>query len=713
MTDPTITPSANIALNPIPTGGEYTPSEEDKKLIAETKQRRDQMRQTRQPHEMQWFVNAAMIRGQQFVEYSVKDSRMVNIPVGAQERHAINRIRPKIVAKRAKLIKNRVRIFVTPASAEQEDRLNARATQKALDFVWRRDGLEQKRRRALMKAETEGRGYWWIHHNPAKIGYVMVEDPITGEKTRQEAEIGDVEVEVGGAYEVLVGDASIPTIGDQPEIMRIRMRPVEDMKKRYPEFAEFIKGAPAGSSGGDDWFRYEKQISTLNSSGTGGFTDANKKSGDHWVMVTEHFLRPCGKYPKGHYRVLVGDILVRQDEELPYGFYDLPNPYPVEEFVDIPNASQYWGTTLIEQLSPLQREYNLGRSKLVEHIKKAVHPKVIVFKQHRLPDGAWNNKAGEIIELFHTPGLPPPMVITPQNLAGDLWRVLEMVRQEFDDISQVYPSAEGKAGGSTSGFQTNLLQEATDMVHRQDIEAVDYAVECAMIKIRRIMKLSYDVPRLVAVVGRNLEPEVQEFFSDQIDESADLKVESGSALPDMRAQRMQIVKEMYDGQMFGPIGRPEAVRKAFSLMELGGVDEAIDASKIDENLARIENNDFINGKEVANPEFFHNHNIHYEVHTEMLKSPDTRSWPPEKKQMAMIHLIGHLDFFDPSAALNAALQYGLPPPPQALALQQQMSMGMMPPPQGGQGEGAPIPGGTPGSGQPALPQAPPPPSGMM
>jgi hypothetical protein len=674
MIDPTITPTSNIAMNPLPKSGEYVPSEDEKKLIAETRQRRDQMRQSRQPHEMQWFVNHAMLRGQQFVEYSVKDSRVVNIPVSPRERHAINRIRPKIVARRAKLVKNKVRIFVTPATAEQEDRLNARATQRALDYIWRRDGLEQKRRKALMKAETEGRGYWWIHHNPSKIGYVLTTDPLTGEKTRQEAEIGDVEIEVGGAYEVLVGDPSIPTIGDQPEIMRIRMRPIEDMKVRYPDHAMFIKGGGGQSS--DDWFRYEKQMANLNSSGTGGFTDAAKKSVNDWVMVTEHFVRPCGKYPKGHYRVLVGDILVKNEDELPYGFYDLPNPYPVEEFVDIPSASQYWNTTLIEQLTPLQREYNTGRSKLVEHIKKAVHPKVIVFKQHRLPEGAWNDKAGEIIELFHTPGLPQPIVVTPQNLAGDIWRVLEMVRQEFDDISQVYPSAEGKSGGATSGFQTNLLQEATDMVHRPDVEAIDTAVENAMVKVRRIMKFAYDVPRLIAAIGRNMEADAQEFFAEQIDEAADLKVESGSALPDMRAQRMQIVKEMYDGQMFGPLGAPEAVRKAFSLMELGGVDEAIDSSKIDENLARIENNDLTSAKPVANPEFFHNHQIHYEVHTEMLKSPETRTWPPEQKQAALIHLIAHLDFFDPAAALNAALQYGLPPPPQALALQQKMQMGM-------------------------------------
>lgn len=672
MIDPTITPTANIAVNPIPTGGEYTPSEEDKKIISETKTKRDQMRRAREPHEMQWFTNDAMLRGQQFIEYSVKDTRLVNIPNAPGSRHAINRIKPKVTARRAKLIKNKVRIFVVPASAEQEDRLNAKATQRALDYIWRRDGLEQKRRRALLKAETQGRGYWWVHHNPTKIGYVLTTDPLTGQKTRQEAQLGDVEIEVGGAYEVLVGDPSIPTIGEQPEIIRIRMRPIDDMKARYPDFAQFIK-EKGSTGGGEDWFRYEKQTASLNSTGTGG-TDAAKKADEKSILVTEHFLRPCGKYPKGAYRVLVGDILVKNEEELPYGFYDLPNPFPVEEFVDVPSASQYWGTTLIEQLSPLQREYNLGRSKLVEHIKKAVHPKVIVFKQHRLPNGAWNDKAGEIIELFHTPGLPPPIIVTPQNLAGDLWRVLEMVRQEFDDISQVYPSSEGKSGGSTSGFQTNLLQEATDMVHRQDVEAIDSSVEQMMIKIRRIMKLSYDVPRLLGAIGKNLESEAIEFFADQIDEAADLKVESGSALPDLRAQRMQMVKEMYDGQMFGPAGSPEAIRKAFSLMELGGVDEAIDASKIDENLARIENNDLSQGKGVQNPEFFHNHKIHYEVHTEMLKSPEARSWPEEQKQAAMVHLIGHLDFFDPSAALNAALQYKLPPPPQALQLQLQQQM---------------------------------------
>lgn len=678
--DPTITPGSYAAENPTPKPNEYQPSADEQALISDTTRKRDSMRQIRQPHEMQWFVNDAMLSGQQFIEYSVRDGRLVNLPVAPAERHAINRIKPKIAARRAKLIKNKVRIFVTPASQEQRDRMDARATQRALDYVWRKDELERKRRQALMKAETQGRGYWWIHFDESKIGQVI--DPESGMRT--DALLGDVTVEVGGAYEVLVADPSVPLIGDQPEIMRIKMRPVEDMKVRYPDVAAYIKG----DSSGDDMFRYERQIANLSPNGGGIGTEIGKRKVEDWVLVTEHFIRPCGKYPKGHYRVVVGNVLVRQQDELPYGFWDLANPYPVEEFIDVAQASRYWGTTLVEQLSPLQREYNLGRSKLVEHIKKSVHPKIVVFKQHRLPDGAWHNKAGEIIELFHTPGLPPPIVVNPPNIAGDLWRVLEMVRVEFDDLSQVYPSAEGKSGGATSGFQTNLLQEATDLVHKPDVEALDATVERAMFKIRRVMKLHYDIPRLLSIVGRNMEPEVVEFVNSQIDEAADLKVESGSALPDLRAQRMQMVKEMYDSQMFGQVGTPDAIRKSLSLMELGGVDDAIDTAKIDENLARIENNEFSNNVDVMNPEFFHNHQIHYEVHTELLKSPEVRSWPDEQKQKMMLHLIGHLDFFDPAAALSAATQYGLPPPPNALMLQQQQAMG-----QGAQ-QPAPTPDGS-------------------
>lgn len=666
----------------------YEPTDEQRKKIANVRDKRMKFRRFRLPHEQQWFVNSAMLRGQQYVEWSVRDQKLTVPPAPPHRiRLSLNRIRPKIKARRAKFTKTRTKIEVYAASPDLKAKMDARATKKALDYIWRKDYLEKKKRQAIMHAEVSCKGFWWFYWDPNVIGRVQTQDPVTGQDQLQEALLGDVRVEVGSAYEVLVGMPGSATLAEQPELLRVKLRPIEEVKGRYPEYAQFI----TADTSQDDLFRYERQISTLNASGFGGYGlvevrdrgNAGKMpddfTGKNMVLVTEHFEAPTPQYPKGRYSVLVGDVLVKEQDELPYGFYDLSNPYPCVEFVDDPAPNQFWSTTLIEQIIPLQREYNLSRSKLAEHIRMSAHPKLIVWKQNRLPKGAWSSEAGEIIELIAAPGLPPPMVINPPPIANDLWQNLSLVTKEFDDISQVYPAAEGNTGGAKSGFQTNLLQEATDAVHQPDLNAIHGSLEEACIKIRRIMKQGYTVPRIIQSIGKNLEPEIEEFEASQIDEFADIIIEGSNALPDNKAVRMNMIKEMFEGGLLGNPQDPATSRKALSLMELGGADDAIDDSKIDENQANVENNAFEDGKPVAPPEFFQNHQIHYQTHANLLKSPETSKWPQPQRLAVISHIVAHLDHFNPQAALEAAQQYKLQPPPNAqnFAMQQQMQQQMM------------------------------------
>jgi hypothetical protein len=672
--DPTVTQGSYLGQNPPVQPGEWHPSAEQQQKIGEIVGKRNLWRRIRQPHEQQWFINTGIMRGQHNIEYNVRNATLVVNPPLTRERHAINRTRAKVVGRRSKFLKGRTKVFVVSATGDSQDRLNARATRMAIDYVWRKQKVESKRRRAVMMAEVAAKGFVWLHWDEHIQGDVMIPDELTGQPTRQRAVLGDVVVEVGSPYEILVADPTIPSLGEQPEIMRIKLRRVEDLKQKYPDFAEQIRG----TAGEEDLFRFEKQIASLNATGYGsGFTDmkrgADTSKDAQYALVTEHFVRTCPKYPEGEYRVLINDGLLVKEEALPYGFSDMDNPYPVVEFTDIPNPNQFWGTTLVEQLLPIQREYNSGREKLAEFIKHGVHPKIIVFKQHRMPPNAWHNGPGEIIELMHMPGLPQPIIVQPPNLAGDLWRALDTFRSEFDDVSQIYPVSEGRAGSSTSGFMTNLLQESGDSIHRPDVDSHLDALEELVLKIRRLIKLGYSVPRLVTTIGRNMQPDAIEFVNSQVDEAADIKVEIGTGLPDLRAQRLQMLKEMHDGGLFGPPGTPDASRKFFSLAELGGPDEAIDSSRLDENQAHIENNEFSNGGQIANPEFFDNHQIHLEVHTDLLKSAEARQWPPEQKQAMLLHCIGHLDYINPQAAMDAAMRYGLPLPPGAMAFQQQQA----------------------------------------
>jgi hypothetical protein len=677
------------------------PEDKEKSLVGEVQEKFSNWHMQRKEHEPGWYVNAAILRGDSYVTWDSTYARLSTPPAPSHRvRLRINRVRPKIKAYLAKFFKSRPKPEVLPASTDREDLLNARATEKALEYVYRKQSMEQKYKRAKLWSVIGSRGFWWLYWDETKTARVRTEHPLLGTQ-EQEAQLGDVCIEVGTPFEILVSDPTQSRLADQPEIMRVTRKALDDVKQRYPERADMLK-ADATS---EETFGLANKIAALRTYGSEtGMPNMSSKEPTH-VTVKELFTKPCGKYPQGRYVVVAGDVPVKVIEELPYGFSDMENPYPCVEFVDAANVGQFWGTTLVEQLTDLQREYNLLRSKIAENIRLMSHPKIQVFTQHRLPKNAWTSEAGEIIEVWGVPGLPPPQVITPPNIAADVWQSLNLIRQEFDDITQIYPAAEGKVGSASSGFQTNLLQEAADSVHGPDIREDELAMEDAFRKIRRMMVVGYDIERLITVVGKNSKPEVIEFSNRNIDEYADLRVQIGSMLPDLKSAKIQALLELGKGGWLGNPQDPEDRRRFVSRLEMGGLELTQEEERSDEDQAWRENKQIEDAQPLKPAEFFENHRMHEMVHGFALKSAAAENWAPEQRLALIDHLLTHADFINPQMAMSLRQQYGLQPTETEMAASAPPA-GPPPVPTGPQGpSGAPAPAPPPqGAPGPLPPQ---------
>lgn len=673
-----------------------------RKLVAEVNEKFDRWRQNRRPHEIQWFINASFIRGLQWVVWNDALNKLEVRDVPSHRiRLTINRILPKIKARAAKFLKTRFTPIVVPASSDREDKLNARASEKALEYCLRKNQSPRKYRQTLGWTQTCGKGFIWLYWDPAKE--VSVKDTMTGEVV--EAPLGDVVLEAGSPFELFVSDPGMPSLADQPEIMRVKMRPIADIKKRYAKAAQNIKGESAPS----EIFQYQQQIANLSAKGTSGLVagwqDDPKADEKTYVAVKELFTAPNGDYPKGRYVVVAGEQLLRQQDELPYGFHKDDNPYPVVEFSDMELAGQFWPTTYVEQMIGIQKEYNLVRSKVAEQIKLMAHPKVIVSTACRWPEGAWTSEAGEVIRVVLPPGVPAPQVVNPPNIAQDAWNVLNLTRQEFDEVTNIWPAMQGGVGQASSGFQTNLLQEAADSVHAPDIRAHEEAFEDLCRKIRRIMAQGYAVPRLVSIVGRAHLPDVEEFSADQIDEHAEIVVYTGSALSSSPAVRTQQVIELWNSKMLGDPANPEVQRRALTMLDNNGIGELQEETRRDEEQSRLENLYAQQGKPVDLPMPWENHEIHWTVHTDQFKTPDFKMWDKVLQRELVKHALLHARWINPQMAFTLAQELGFPEILDMLGAPG--APGQQAPPPGPEG---PVPPGQEGP-PPGAPQGPPMPPG--
>jgi hypothetical protein len=698
----------------MPPAPAYSPTPDQNKAIVRIDRFYEVGYQDRRPHEGEWFLCTAAYRGQCEARWNDFEHRMI-LPISPiRRRDSRNRFQAKIRGRHALFMRNPTKPEVRPATADHEDKENARLTQKALEYQDRRCDVQQKYDEALHWSELCSHGLLWMHWDPNVV--VRGPNPLTGQV--EEAPLGDIKLEVGSPFELLVADPAIPYIGDQPAIMRCKIVKLDDLKAEYGELAAFI----TPDSLDDDTHRNARYIAGLAAGGwstavTGQqlrATSRGEKSSEDEpnifdrVVRKEYFEAPCPLYPNGYYAVVAGGVLLKEEFELPEGFGDMGNPYPCIDFPDMLMPGQFWSSTIAAQLLSTERGYNRAMDTIERNFRKAGSEKTVVDRRMKVNNAEITDETNEVITANHLPGIPPIYKLPASPIIADAWRLIDVYRDQYDVISGIYPEAEGASGKSESGFQANLLQEATSAIHQPDINVHTRAKTDLYRKMRRMMKNRYQATRLMSLGGHNSEPEVFEFSASNIDEYADIVVETGSMLPDMKGARLQALLEMFQAGAFGPPNDPNALRQFQKRLEFGRDDESFDPQATHEQNAHLENLRMHRGEDVEPAEFGDNHTLHYQIHVDDLVKARMRKEPFQKRLIRVKHILTHARYQNPQAAMMIAAEYGLPvPPPPGAGLTPMAAQGMqgMPP------QGAPMPpGGAPppqGSVPQGLPGAPP------
>lgn len=653
-------------------------------LLDEVNQKYQRWRQQRRPHEATWFVNAARVRGLNQVRWNPILNVLESKKTPAhRSRDVINLILPKVKAKLSKFLKSRAIPVVLPTSNDHEDILNAQGTTKVLEYLWEKLNLEEKYEEALLWAMQTGKAFWWVYWDPGSVAQLREPQPLIGKAQTFNARLGDVGVEVGTAFEVLVSDPGITHIQNQTEIMRVKVRKTKDVEKMF--------GLPQGSLTSEvkegELFQYQRQIANLGARSVIGlgaeqaYDDTGKDGKPTYTTVKELFTAPSAEFPNGRYIVTGGGKILHQEQELPYGLANTQSPYPVVEFADMLTGGQFWPSTMVEQLSGAQTQYTRLRNQLDEQLKLQTHPWIFIPMQARVAKEAFGTEAGQKIPFNFQPGMPAPQqwIVRPEPIVQDVYKTMDIIRTEMDQMSSLYPAAMGQEGAS-SGFDTNLLQEAADSVHAPDIRRNELALKDAAYKIRRIAKMGYDIPRLVTIAGREGAPEVFEFSHEQIDEHANIIIDTGSALPNSKAMRIDAILKLDERQVFGQIGSAERNRRLLKMLQLGTSIEDQDIVAKDEDQSRLENLGFTRQQPVDDPMPWEDHDLHYEIHTNLLKSAEIKGWQPQQRTALIRHTILHVKWKNPTNALQLAAVFNMQDVIQDIQQTMQIQQSMLPPP---------------------------------
>lgn len=665
------------------------PTDDNAKVVSETYDHYDTYRALRRPYEVNWYVNASALRGFPDVRWNADQNRLeVKREPAHRKRFRINHIKPKYIARVAKFTRIPPNPTVVPATTDRDDIMNAKASQKALEYYTRKGGMRGKWMQVMQWVPVTGKSFWAVRWNDKAVSHAPTRDDETGKLAPI---LGEVELEYCSAFEILPADPGIELMADQPEIIRARLQPTADVEARYG----LEKGTIPADTSDLDLFFYQRQIADLGTRAQGSASRSPSTTEGNiptHTLVLERFVAPCADYPKGRYIVCAGHKKLRDDATLPGNFaHYTRNPYPFVEFCDDAAPGQFWPDAFVERLVGLQSEYNEYRSKMGENLAMHFFPKLAVAKQLGISEDAYTSEAGERINYNWIPGIPMPSFLQPASVLGDAWNVLNTIRKEMDEVSQVYPASNGGVGGATSGFQTSLLQEAADQVHGPTIQRNAIALEEAYTKIRHLMKQFYDVPRMVSITGRSHVPEVYEFSKSTIDEHADIRIEPDTMMPQLRSARVDQIRQMFTEGMFGSPAEPATQKRAQDMLRLSFSDFEVERDQRDQEQAQLENVAMMAGQPVPKPQPWEAHQLHWEAHIDLFKSPESNGWSPELLRANIFHALIHLCYINPTDATIMAREFDLEQPVQEVL----MKIAPPPPPPAAPAPPMPAPGPVP------------------
>lgn len=625
----------------------------DNRVIEWTKSAHLRCRTIRQQLERQWYINMAFYIGKQNVAVipissasSAATGVRLYIPPAPyyRARPILNRIRPIIRNELAKLTSQKPTAVIVPSTGEDEDQAAAQAGEQIWESIYRQHKIDQTFRQVMMWTLCTGNGFMKVYWDPAKL------DKTTGQ-------LGNFCYENVTPFSLFVPDMLQEDIEDQPYVIHIQTKSPEWVRMHFPG----IKAQPNVMEANDIL-----NDSFLQLVGAGDFRKNAILCYEVWIKPGQVEFMPHG----GMYTI-IGDTVTQFVEGNPY----IHQQYPYVKFGHLP-TSRFYCDSVINDLIPVQREYNRTRGQIIEAKNRMSHPQIIAA-QGSVDAAKINTEPGQVI--YYKLGYPVPQPFPLQNLPSYVMQEVDRLLMDFEDISGQHQVSKGQApNGVTAATAINFLQEQDESMLATTFANIERGYEKIGYQTLCYVKQYWDTPHLVKVVGKDGQFNVVSFQGTSLRDNTDIRVEAGSALPTSKAAKQAFLMDLMS-QGFIP---PE---KGLELMEVGGVQKLYEELKVDTAQASRENmrmaavnqammdqylQTFIgqdpatgesmlidpntqqpmvdqNGMPTEPPlivpvNSFDNHQVHIQVHNTYRKSQEYEGLPPENKALFEAHVNQHM-----------------------------------------------------------------------
>ena len=675
----------------------FTPNADADEIASWAEKQFDKMHTARLTIERQWLLNLSFNNGKHWVTWgpAINAARRLEEPKNQppwRVRLTVNKIQPYIRREMARLSSQKPRGHVLPASQDESDRHAARSAISILDFL--HEDLELD--------DIHDLADWWTCITGSafyKVRFTEELDPETNTP-------GRLRVDVIRPFDIYVPDLEETRIKEQEFICQAQALRLQDIGERW--------GVDVNADG------YTSDIDQRVRNTMSLF---NQEKGDDFAIVKEFWLKRCPRYPNGlvlatcngkllpyepkedmpaDEMVMGGDagaeVSANSDDPLlkalgvltstsklnedgetgtpideakyrkpaaniPAGTIEWPYGHGRLPFVPRGHtkSGRFYDTSFVEQIIPLQREYNRSRSQVIENKNLTSRP------QWAVPLGAVDRahlttEPGAVIP--YAPGFNPPEPIKVPQLPNYVIDHIKLTSQEMDEIASQNEVSKGDVPPNVEAATAiAYLQEKDDAAVGYAVRNKERAIQEIGQQLLKLVQENWDEPHLIRVVGQNEVFNAYEFKGSELKNNTDYRVVAGSGLPRSRAAQEAKIMQMAENGLL-----PGA--KALQMLDMPDIAAVIAEVEIDIREADKENLVMARG-EYAKVEVWQDHVAHIDEHDAFKKREEYKHLDDQVKKIIEFHDYQHLMML---AQLFNLMPPMPPPNPQQQAMMQQDPM---------------------------------------
>lgn len=521
-----------------------------------------------------------------------------------QEREVYNHIAPILETRLAKLGRVKAKAQVRPATSDDEDVASASLATKLIDAVCKENDFSSQLALANSWSEITGSAFFKVTWDAEK-GHAL--------DASGEIKEGDVTITLCPPFEIFPEDIAITDIDKQSSVMHAKVLTTKEVKRIW---GKDVKGGEVNVFSFDNaqvggGFGYTASVPKI----------VSEKREDS-VTVIEKYEAPTHEYPNGRLIIVAGDTLLYQGD-MPYlNGEDGTRGYPFAKQVCIDNLTNFFGTSVVERIIPVQRAYNTVKNRKHEFMNRMAVGVMAVedgsvdtdsLEEEGLPPGK---------VVVYRQGSTPPIMLSPTQVPSEFSREEEKLLNEFvmiSGVSEVTTYSQVPANVA-SGTAISLLLEQDDTRIALTADSLRESIKRISKQVLRLYRQFAKVPRVKRITGDNGDVEIASFCAGNID-SEDIVFDTISDIEDTLSARRAMVYDLLKLGLFADEnGKLNASTKArlFEILGFGNWEDGRSNDEIHRKKALKENME-LEKKDVP-VDVYDDHALHIAEHVRMCVS---------------------------------------------------------------------------------------------